>query len=443
MRRLPASGPIVGAAAAEPSHASVSPSAASSGRQRPNRRSQAERAILGDSRAAQVLQAVWSGDPAVVVPSPPGAGKTRLVALLAATLARRADLRVGIAAQTREQAAEIARRLHRLDAEASLIWSAAKPLPDLDGGSVVRGSEVRFPPSGGGILVATTRRWLYARPWELACDVVVVDEAWQATYADVAALGVFAPQVVCVGDPGQIDPVVTGRVSRWRGRVDAPHVPAPVALRAVHDAAVSEIPLRHTWRLGPDTTALIRPAFYPDLAFASKRPDQWITDHAGTRLGEIAAHPVRVTSGPYDPALTAAVTDRVRRLLRGTYRDPGNGTDRPVTDADVAVVCSHVAQAAAVRAALADAPALLIGTANQLQGCERPATVALHPLSGYRDSSAVEFAADTGRACVMLSRHRAHLSLVHDDRIGDLLGECDSAAAGIAAHQAVAAALNL
>ena len=62
--------------------------------------------ILDTSETARVLHAAWSGDPAVVVPSPPGAGKTRLVALLAAALAHRAELRVGIAAQTREQVAE-------------------------------------------------------------------------------------------------------------------------------------------------------------------------------------------------------------------------------------------------------------------------------------------------------------------------------------------------
>ena len=80
--------------------------------------------IMADPITARVLFSVWSGDPAVVVPSPPGAGKTRLVALLAAALAHRADLRVGIAAQTREQAVEIARRLGTLTDRAALMWKA-------------------------------------------------------------------------------------------------------------------------------------------------------------------------------------------------------------------------------------------------------------------------------------------------------------------------------
>lgn len=71
-----------------------------------------------------------------------------------------------------------------------------------------------------------------------------MDESWQCTYADLGALGAMAKQVVCVGDPGQIDRVVTGDVSRWEGSETAPDLPAPISLRVpqqvtahrVHDA---------------------------------------------------------------------------------------------------------------------------------------------------------------------------------------------------------------
>jgi hypothetical protein len=75
------------------------------------------------------------------------------------------------------------------------------------------------------VLNATTARWTYADP--VGCDVMIVDEAWQATYADLSALGAFAPQVVCVADPGQIDPVVTGQTRRWANSPTGPHRPAP------------------------------------------------------------------------------------------------------------------------------------------------------------------------------------------------------------------------
>jgi len=93
----------------------------------------------------------------------------------------------------------------------------------------------------GGVLIATTARWIYADPSTIGCDVMIVDEAWQATYADLGALGAFAPQVVCVGDPGQIDPVVTGQTRRWADSPTGPHLPAPAALLAAHGDAVSVV----------------------------------------------------------------------------------------------------------------------------------------------------------------------------------------------------------
>lgn len=369
-------------------------------------------AIMDDPATAGVLHSAWSGDPAVVVPSPPGSGKTRLVALLAATLATRADLRVGIAAQTRDQAVEIARRLGALDCPARLIWSPKNPTPDLGRGAatVVKGRDVRYPNSGGGVMIATTARWTYADPSKLACDVVVVDEAWQATYADLGALGSFAPQVVCVGDPGQIDPVVTGQIHRWADSPTGPHLPAPTALVAAHGDAVSVVTLRHTWRLGPTTTALIQPVFYPDLPFTSRRPAEHLAAPDGTPLPEVTTHSIPVTAGPGDRTLTGTCADLARSLLDNTLTT-ADGI-RPVEPRDLAVVAAHVSQAAAVRALLADLPDVLVGTANQLQGMERPAAVVLHPLAGYRDPNA--FGTDLGRACVMLSRHRAHLTVVTD-----------------------------
>ena len=296
-------------------------------------------AIMDSPETAQVLHAAWSGDPAVIVPSPPGAGKTRLVALLAAALTHRAGMRIGVAAQTREQAVEIARRIGALTDRAKLMWKKGASVPETKGCPTAAGAAVRFPPQGGGILIGTTARWLYGDPNVLACDLLIVDEAWQATYADLGALGAFAGQVVCVGDPGQIDPVVTGNTDRWRTRPDGPHLPAPDALLAAHGDAVGVVALRHTWRLGPATTALIQPAFYPTLPFTSKRPPEHITSTGGDRLPELAHRLVAALGGPSDPALPTACADRARDLLGTTYTTSEGS--RLIEDTDLAVVCAH------------------------------------------------------------------------------------------------------
>src|SRR5262249_3977266 len=70
---------------------------------------------------AAALFAAWSGDPAVVVASPPGAGKTRLVVHLAEQLHRRAQLKIAIAAQTRSQALDVANRTAAIGGRVGLL----------------------------------------------------------------------------------------------------------------------------------------------------------------------------------------------------------------------------------------------------------------------------------------------------------------------------------
>jgi hypothetical protein len=120
-----------------------------------------------------------------------------------------------------------------------------------------------------------------------------------------------------------------------------------------------------------------------------------------------------------DPEAVAAIAALVHRLLtRGgtTTGERGEGP-APLTADRVAVGTAHRDQAAAVRAALARvagaAPGLAeayavervtVDTANRLQGREFDVTVVLHPLSGRPDATA--FHLETGRLCVLTSRHR-------------------------------------
>ena len=244
-----------------------------------------------------------------------------------------------------------------------------------------------------------------------------LDEAWQCTYADLGALGALARQVVCVGDPGQVAPVVTGSTERWEGQASGPHQPAPAALLAAHGEAITVHELTNSWRLGPQTCALVSAHFYPQMPFTSRRPDEAVIAPDGTVLPEIVARPTEARNGPTDPALLTALAERVRELTWHDYRR--GGRCEALTAQDIAVVVPHVAQAGAVRALLADMPDVLVGTVNALQGLERPAVVALHPMAGYR--SAESFALDAGRMCVTLSRHRAHLTILTDPATAPLL----------------------
>ncbi len=364
---------------------------------------------------ARALFTVWSGDPAVVVDSPPGAGKTHLITHLAHQLLTRAGMTVAIAAQTRTQALDVANRTAATGAPTALAVRNDRERPaDLD--PAVKAVTSAGARPGPHVMVSTSARWQWSAMPRF--DVLLVDEAYQLTFGDLGSLGALADQVVLVGDPGQISPVVTGSVRRWESWAAGPHIPAPQALVAAHGDDVTVLRLPQTWRLGPDTTALLAP-LYPTLPFTSARPPRHVSDATGARLPEYRALPLAGVSGPTDPTLALTAASAARDLLAGGHVHAADGTTQPLTDASVAVIAPHVDQAALIAAALADRPGVFVGTVNQAQGLERDVVIAVHPLAGHGEAQ--DFATDLGRLCVALSRHRAHLSVVVDQRTPDVL----------------------
>ncbi|MGC5225195.1 AAA family ATPase [Micromonospora sp. DT81.3] len=373
---------------------------------------------LRNPTLAQALFSVWSGDAAVAIDSPPGAGKTHLITHLAHQLHTRAGMTVAIAAQTRAQAVDVANRTAAIGAPTVLHVDAEKGRPrDLHKSVTLTNSRTLRP--GAGVIIATTARWLWV-PSNRAVhfDVLLIDEAYQLTFADLGALGGIADQFVLVGDPGQIDPVVTGATRRWQTQPTGPHVPAPAALIAAHGDDVARLRLPQTWRFGPDTTALLAP-LYPTLPFTSARPPRHLAAH-GTALPEYRGLALPATGGTADPRVIHAATQTARDLLNTATVNTANGT-RPLEPADVAVIAPHVEQAALAAAGLADLPDVFVGTINQAQGLQREAVVAIHPLLGHDVEE--RFALDLGRLCVALSRHRAHVTVITDERSPEQLAE--------------------
>ena len=380
--------------------------------QRPARR--LPRLAMG-SPAAKALAALWNGDPAVVVESPPGAGKTALVTTVASHLAGRAGMRVAIAAQTNAQALDLANRL--------AAASNASPL------SLLTRSDGKRPPGlandvewsksaaklSNGIVVATTARWQWIPTTRWRADLLIIDEAWQLTWADFGAIAPIGLACLAVGDPGQIAPVTTADTSRWHSHPAAPHHPAPEVLVAQRGDEVTRLRLPSTWRLGPVTTRLIQPLYR--FAFDSARPARhYFAPGAAVAEPEVTTRTVVSHGGVDDPAIAAAIAARVRTLIGGTVRE-ADGNTRTLLASDVGVVCSHVSQVAAVAARLAaDHPEVMIDTAERHQGLEHEVVVLWLPLAGARTLSG--FGLDSGRLCVGLSRHRCHLTVVtrHDTR---------------------------
>ncbi|MEO3751830.1 helicase [Streptomyces sp. B6B3] len=392
---------------------------------------------LADAAVARVLDDLDITERGVVVDSPPGAGKSTLVVRAAHHLAARIG-RVMIVAQTNEQVDDLAERLATFPRSGDplrigRLLGGDRTLPErvarLDNVTGARRlDELGDIDALPRIIVATAAKWSHVRapqdqPWAWA----IVDEAYQMrSDALLRCAGLF-DRALFVGDPGQLDPFATVETERWTGLTWDPLRNA-VDVSLAHNADMPTRQLPVSWRLPATAAPLIERAFYPFTAFTSGTTDS-------DRGAELTAPALR--SGPLDRVLeqaaasgwgylelparhtlrtdgdvAAALAALARRLLgRGTRTRCDQAPDgRDLVPARIAIGVAHNDQAEAVRAHLApELSGVTVDTANKLQGREFDVTLVWHPLSGRADASA--FHLETGRLCVLLSRHR-HMCVV-------------------------------
>lgn len=378
--------------------------------------------ILG-SVLAKALHSVWTGNPVTLVNSPPGAGKTWLVSQIVAYLKERSELKIIIGCPTKNGAYDLAVRI-----ESELG-------PDKDGNPQIAMSvkDLTPPPGvakggsgtgGRNVPVIRTIASLRLSSSGTDCDLMIIDEAYQATFADVAAAADHAQQVLFVGDPGQIGPVVTVVTDAFRGKNRAPHMRAPEVFSQLEGAAV--FALDTTYRLGQETVDAISCLY--DFPFTSSRPDRYLTDAFGNRASEIVGLEIPVADA-YDSLPTMEAVARYAADLVGTelveFGEDGLPATRPLKPKDVAVVVSHNAQENTIQSILESfkIAGITVGTADKLQGGQWHAVVALDPLVGYTSAGTHQLA--PGRLCVMASRHMTHLTWVHQEGWEDALTDPD------------------
>jgi hypothetical protein len=381
--------------------------------------------------AAAIRDALTGGGGrrAVVVPAPAGAGKSHLT-VTAVDEARRAGLRVAVAAPTNEQvfglvraiagrhcAAGPGRAVTFVPAADVALPAAVAALPGV--------REAKARDAGGHDLIVGTLSKLgdaFARGDLPPFDLLLVDEAYQADSAKYFAVGDLAPVHLLVGDSGQINPFATvADPGRWRGLPEDPlQTAVGVLLRNHPQTPVHRLPV--TRRLDPRAAAVAR-LFYPDLPFAAAvrpgvrelrlgsagaghRLDAALDSAARAGWAHLELPPAAVLQA--DPEAVGLIADLVRRLFdRGPRaRCERRASPSDLTPSQVAVGVSHNDQKDHLRAALADRGlgGVVVETANKLQGLEFEVTVVWHPLSGLPEAD--EFHLDPGRMCVLLTRHR-------------------------------------
>ncbi|MFF0989563.1 AAA domain-containing protein [Kocuria nitroreducens] len=376
---------------------------------------------------------------AVLVEAPPGAGKSSLTVSVSKALTEMdKKLRLPIVTQTNEQADDLVLSLRKKHPDlivARLFGSSRGPSSAMvsatanDAELVLASDHDDARVRSAQVVIATARKWEFVRSKQQqnkniqSYELALIDEAYQMRSDALLGIAGMFERLMCVGDPGQLDPFTTVDDALWKGLKYSPSRTALGTLRAYHpDITPHQLPL--SWRLPPSAAGIVSTAFYPFSGFTAGTE----TSQRSLRLGpgeanvddavlELAAAegwayvelPEKLTVRT-DTQVASRLAGIVSRLLaRGAdVTDELIADGRQLQPSDVAIVAAHNDQVHAVRYALSQVGinpnSVIVSTANKVQGREYEVVLVWHPLAGRRDATA--FHLEAGRMCVMLSRHR-------------------------------------
>ena len=390
-----------------------------------------------DATITELKDHVARADRLCVIKAPPGSGKT-FTLLEGLGQAVDVEARIAVAAQTNAQCEDMCLRfVNRYPGEQ--IWrfaAGSTRMPDDLDPRIIWITDTNDLPVESAVVVGTTAKWSTIGDFD-PFDFLFVDEAWQMTWADFMLLGSVSERFVLIGDPGQIPPVVSIPVERWETSPRAPHKAAPELILADPDISKLALELDACRRLPTDSVELVRP-FY-DFEF-----------EAWAEAGERFVKPSRSGKLPIDPALDAlestscsvltlptptcgppleldaeiaasAAQVAVRALERkcmAAADDSGLGTE--LLPCDIGIAATHRVVNSAVLGYLPShlrdqEHGIRVDTPERWQGLQRKLMIVVHPLSGVVNPS--DFDLETGRLCVMASRHRSGMVIVSRDHV--------------------------
>lgn len=422
-----------------------------------NNRVEAEAKSL-DIRKAIKDHAASGGKRMSIVSAAPGSGKsTALLQIADQLLAMDGIQRVIIAAQTNNQANALGVKFaEKFGAERVYRFASTLIKKPVEFTGHWKNSVRDIEEKTDCVVIATAAKWGQAIDGapNFSGDYLLVDEAFQMPYSTYVQISCLSENFILIGDEGQIPPVVPIDASRWDSSDFPPHWPAPVTLditMKTHGDKFLRQGLEYCWRLPHDSIDYIKP-FYTRLDVDVKpvpAPEDRKLEfthelHSSDPAIEEALRkmadgaPVLVTVPDdvagvpldADQAVANAVKETLRTLIQSqaVYSKLENPSAQEVGTlklSDIAICSSKRAMNAlienSIQEVLAEAPesvidqelkstpnmGLRVDTPERLQGLEFKVFLSVHPLSNAEKPSSFDL--ETGRLCVMASRHEIGL----------------------------------
>lgn len=392
---------------------------------------------LADQIREEVIGRVKAAENLTIVKAPPGSGKTHLLVDVLRCAVSEEKLRVAVATQTNSQAHEVCERLMRQHPDVPIVRFVSSSFDEEVDYDVTSSKDDL--PHVPCVVVATSAKW-GSTQLDSSFDYLFVEESWQLKFSDFVPLCQVSGRFVLVGDPGQISPVVSVDPSRWATAPVPPHLAAPEVLLLKNILNGSPLELPATRRLPKDSAEYVKSFYDFDFGALTDRVNRTIKFNRALKgplknISEEMANSSLVAAlintpkeGPplhSDKEMAGTISNIVTELVANKAKLSIDGVERELQPGDIGISSTHriMVQELSLSIPSELRRFVVADTPERWQGLERPIMIVTHPLSSVTRPS--QFDLETGRLCVMASRHKVNLIMVSRDHIEDTLGDYD------------------
>lgn len=362
----------------------------------------------------------------LAVQGPPGTGKTYLASHVIARLVSQ-GWRIGVVAQSHAVVENVLAAVVKAGVAKDHVFKKAKT------GSKAEGADntawTVLPSKDEAFLVALAEPGIVlgGTAWDFAnenrfparrLDLLVIDEAGQYSLANTLACTRAAKNLLLLGDPQQLDQVVTGTHPE---AVDHSALGWIIQGKAVLPEQYGYF-LDQSWRMHPQVSRVVsRLSYEGKLRSAPAASQRELADVSPGVFTHFVAHAGRSVSSPEE---ANGIGQKIVELLGSAWRAKSDEPARALTQHDFLVVAAYNAQVALIQNHLASLglDQVRVGTVDKFQGQEAPVVlVSLAASDPAEIPRGIEFLLNRNRINVAISRAQWVTYIFRSPKLTDLL----------------------